>query len=808
MGLLDRLFGRGDDPLRRQAESLYAVLREEAQTDGIGAAAKDLPTGQKIFKECSADVQAAVLEIACEEILRSAESPFAYRGQWLARDVINNLVRRRLALPPDRLAAILDTCASIGRAYEHWLPVRSLLALVSKPPTPGQIDALLRLRFAMEQSTYTGPRKIVARIDDILNGDQRPLVPGGTWSARVLNDISAFDADWQNAWRDLLTHLLTAGDTAPARKWESQLPTYLEAVGRSSFLQHALDWLALGPLPDDPPTPRVPERDADYLKGFVWALSTFNERTVPPALADLAEQCLEKVPNYGPVSARVGNACIRVLSRLNGDDAVVQLGRLRTRVKYALATQLIEAALAEAASRAGITTEELEEIAVPTFDLKEDGRLQRNLGDFVAELRIAGTDDVVLTWRTSEGAHQKTVPAAVREHHVKELNQLKKAGKNIAHILPAQRARIERLLYSDRLIPLDQWRERYVTHPLVGEMSRRLIWQFSQDQRTDLGVVRNGSLVDLNGEIIGWLSSSSTVRLWHPLGCPPDNVLAWRRALERDGLVQPFKQAHREIYILTDAERATGVYSNRFASHILRQHQFAALCRERGWHYRLQGDWDSANTPVRRLPRWNLEMQFRVETPTDRTGLTELGGFQYICTDQVRFCRDGAPLRLEEVPPIAFSEGMRDIDLFVGVCSVGNDPNWADRGLEPFGDYWRNYSLGELSESAQTRHLVLESLIPKLKVANRLSLEDRFLVVRGDLATYKIHLGSGNVLMEPGSQYLCIVPARGTSSAYLRDVWLPFEGDSGLALILSKAFLLAADTKITDPLIVEQIGRR
>jgi hypothetical protein len=338
-------------------------------------------------------------------------------------------------------------------------------------------------------------------------------------------------------------------------------------------------------------------------------------------------------------------------------------------------------------------------------------------------------------------------------------------------------------------------------------MSRRLIWQFSEDQRTELGVFRDGQILDVNDRAIDWLLSSSVVRLWHPLGCPPEHVLAWRRALERNELVQPFKQAHREIYILTDAERATDVYSNRFAAHILRQHQFAALCRERGWQYRLQGEWDSANTPVRRLPRWNFELQFWVDAPTDRTGLAQSGVFQYICTDQARFCRDGAPVRLADVPTIAFSEGMRDVDLFVGVCSVGNDPNWADRGVEPYGDYWRTFSFGELSESGRTRRSVLEVLIPKLRVSERLSLEDRFLVVRGDLTTYKIHLGSGNVLMEPGSQYLCIVPARGVSPVNMRDVWLPFEGDSGLAIILSKALMLAAERKITDPLIVQQIRR-
>jgi len=37
------------------------------------------------------------------------------------------------------------------------------------------------------------------------------------------------------------------------------------------------------------------------------------------------------------------------------------------------------------------------------------------------------------------------------------------------------------------------------------------------------------------------------------------------------------------------------------------------------------------------------------------------------------------------------------------------------------------------------------------------------------------------------------------------DVFLPFEGDSTLSLILSKAFLLAEDSKITDPTIARQI---
>jgi hypothetical protein len=57
--------------------------------------------------------------------------------------------------------------------------------------------------------------------------------------------------------------------------------------------------------------------------------------------------------------------------------------------------------------------------------------------------------------------------------------------------------------------------------------------------------------------------------------------------------------------------------------------------------------------------------------------------------------------------------------------------------------------------------------------------------------------------MQPDDSYLCIVPSRGKSDG---KVFLPFEDDR-LSLILSKAFLLAADTKITDNTILRQIKR-
>jgi hypothetical protein len=87
-------------------------------------------------------------------------------------------------------------------------------------------------------------------------------------------------------------------------------------------------------------------------------------------------------------------------------------------------------------------------------------------------------------------------------------------------------------------------------------------------------------------------------------------------------------------------------------------------------------------------------------------------------------------------------------------------------------------------------------------IRDRCRLNCRFLVVRGDLHEYRIHIGSANVLIEPGSRYLYIVQGSGDTAASLP---LAFEGDRTLGLVLSKALLLVNDKKIKDPTIAGQL---
>lgn len=58
--------------------------------------------------------------------------------------------------------------------------------------------------------------------------------------------------------------------------------------------------------------------------------------------------------------------------------------------------------------------------------------------------------------------------------------------------------------------------------------------------------------------------------------------------------------------------------------------------------------------------------------------------------------------------------------------------------------------------------------------------------------------------MSPHDTYLCITPLPGNAPP-THGAYIPFEGDRVLAIILSKAIMLAHDHAITDPTILSQL---
>ncbi|MBI5831248.1 MAG: DUF4132 domain-containing protein [Armatimonadetes bacterium] len=271
------------------------------------------------------------------------------------------------------------------------------------------------------------------------------------------------------------------------------------------------------------------------------------------------------------------------------------------------------------------------------------------------------------------------------------------------------------------------------------------------------------------------LGHDEPVRLAHPV-----DLLAggewhqWQHECFAAQRVQPFKQIFRELYPLTQTEREESGGTRRYAGHQVQPRQALALLGGRGWVHDPEGGvrrtWHEAG-----LSAW-IEFAEPFWTPAEVEGLT---------LESVHFAKRGEwqPVPLAEVPPIIFSEAMRDLDLVVSVAHRG--------GVDPEAT----------ASTVELRAMLLRELCALMGIEN-VRAEDRHVYIDGHFGKYSVHLGSAVTHKMPGGM-LFIVPVH---SQHRGRLFLPFaDDDPKTAEVLSKVLMLARDEQIKDPSILSAI---
>ncbi len=588
-----------------------------------------------------------------EDALRALFSAIAASELPLTDEDVSGLAQRLVAAveaaarPRDERP--IDLWVALGWKTKYVLKV--IRRYARSHPLPEEARAqLIRFRQIgcfVEFDTDEWPEII----DEMLGWRPAGLPGGETWAEALRADLDGMSDETASRWRGLLAFAASASGSTPTKKWLARARELVEALGREEFEAGVVKWLPLvGAESPKSKADGLFNRNGDFLKGLVWAGSLTDAPAVARAVGRLGASVYKKIPNVGPRSAAVGNACIWMLGSRTDKEAAAQIAQIRRKVSYVQAQSLIEKALNAAAERSGMSREEFEEIAVPEYDMDGPGRWERDFGAARLTVSLGGSGAAEWSWSLADGTKLKSAPAEVREREKAALKELKATVEEAGGSARAQRERLERLMISDREIPLAAWRERYIEHPLVSLYAGRLIWLLTTGDKAELGALLEGVLVDSADRPLEVDEASTTVRVWHPLGWPEETVQAWRSWLDRHRLVQPFKQAHREIYALTDVEEATGTLTERFSGHILRQHQFHALCRDRGWTYRLQGDWDSWNNARIDLPDHGLRVELEIgsilETEQSRNTI-----YLWVETGELSlFRQSGAAVATAEIP--------------------------------------------------------------------------------------------------------------------------------------------------------------
>ena len=783
---------------RDRAAHLIEGVHDDERASGV----------RRIAKTLSDDVALSLYVLLVEDAARYS----GYWG-WSGGRIVTDLARRPLPwTAPD--VELLFELALTARRHNVSTAARAA-ATVADNVDPAvrhgcvrHVPQLLK-RLLDEYDDAGGRTRLAAQLRALVEAADPPTRPTvrtavidmtDGWGGAAVERLASVTTE-VDAVSTLLAHAagIPAGPR-PTQKWLRRTDELLAAHPALTPLVRELVELGYTCPPIETtyygtPVPmRISPNNDDLFRGLLWTAARSDEAwSVPAVLALIAD-------GY---QGKVRNTCYAVLGRRADTASVAALVRLQRETRQRGELTLIAAALDDAAASAGFTRSELTEQAIADGGLDRD-RERRVTGDGVTG--VVTLDDlakVAVVWER-DGVRTAKPPVDADPDLVREV---KRAATDVKKIVAGERDRLEDLLVEDREWPLATWRQRYLDHPVTGSLAHRLLWTLVDGDRTEVVLPASGAAFLLADGGTIEPGAHARIRTWHPVHAAADTVRAWRAHILARELTQPFKQAFREVYLLTPAEEETRVYSNRFAGHVLRYQQTYALMKQRRWGTNYLGGWDGghAGHAKRDFPVHGLRAGFFHDRAGD--GDDGYGETQYCTTDQVRFHRLGdrseEPVPLAEVPPVVFSEAMRDVDLFIGVSSIATDPAWADRGTDRFHGYWEQAAFGELSANAQIRRQVVEHLLPRLKIRDRARLDGNYLVVDGRKHTYRIHLGSGNILMSPNDRYLCIVPARSARPAGARFV--PFDGDEMLSVVLSKAFLLADDHRITDQSILRQI---
>ena len=789
-----------------------------------------MPAVQALLDAPEAVRSAALLSLVKGRLGRDTNA-----GSWT---LLGLLSRRKLTLDPADLDALLLLIAEGLRSGQPWqagtvldqvVPVieRSVGALEGSELDEAR-EPLLAIVTALE--TDNRIRSKPATLKRLRSG--LPPESGVPLTSFALDDevgpamrrhLEA-SSERDGALGPFIAHVTAVSNASrPSAKWSERTRTLAADLADAGALLRGLLQVALdaedGTVTYDySGTPYNTQHTAvryispaneTVLRSIVWASAAIADANAIPLLRALAQKCIVVIGGQfgSPRSLTVALACPGAIAAINAPGSLTALQAIQRSVRHGSLLREVGKAIDGLATLSNVSRSELLETAVERHDLDSAGRREMSVGDWTAVLTITPAGHVETAWSDATGKERSSLPKAIRDSDEAGARLVASTVKAIRDTVAGERDRIDRLFLEARTWPVASWRERYLGHPITAALAGALVWRFQAGDMSVAGIPDTGGrrLLDATGASID-IPDDSEVSLWHPVEAPEDEVRTWREHLLAERRPQPLKQVFREIYVATPPETVTRIYSNRFASHVIRQVQARALMKGRGWKPVAVAWWDDGidhGVARRTLEAYGVRVEFFFD-PIHDIQPTASDLYPYCTTDQVQFfdVATDTAIEIAAVPRVAFSEVMRDVDLFVGVTSIGADPEWLDRGERRFDTYWSNWGFGELGQSATIRREVLASLLPALTIADRCTLTERFLEVRGDLRTYKIHLGSSNILMSPADRYLCIVATRHPNDERL---FLPFQDDSTLSLILSKAFLLANDTAIKDETILIQI---
>lgn len=408
-----------------------------------------------------------------------------------------------------------------------------------------------------------------------------------------------------------------------------------------------------------------------------------------------------------------------------------------------------------------LESEKMEEIR-PLMEPQEIEGVQLWLeigADGTAELAIA-----------KNGKRQKSLPKTLNKNET--VLELKTVIKDLKEQKRRAKESLEKAMMESTGFGAEEL-TKLLDNPVLSPMITSLVWTCDSVNGFLKKEHAQAVLCDLQGVDH---PLTQEVRVAHPYDLMQAGEWAsYMKVLYERRQVQPFKQVFREYYPITEDERQEKTISRRYAGNQVQPKKTVALLKGRGWtvdyEEGLQKVYYKENLIVRMYALADWFSPADIEAPT-------------LETIQFYDRKTGKAVEMETIPPILFSEAMRDMDLVVSVAHVG--------GVDP-----------EVSHSTiEMRLAIAEELLKLLRITN-VEFVGSHAKIKGSLGEYSVHMGSG-VVHAQAKGMIPIIPVHSQARG---RIFLPFaDEDPKTQEIMSKILLLAEDKKIKDPEILRMLA--
>ncbi|MEV6276111.1 DUF4132 domain-containing protein [Nocardia sp. NPDC051832] len=250
-------------------------------------------------------------------------------------------------------------------------------------------------------------------------------------------------------------------------------------------------------------------------------------------------------------------AALDVLSAIGTDVALLQLSRISEKAKFKGLKTKAREKVSEVAAELGLTAEELADRMIPDFGLDADGRLRLDYGP---RAFVIGFDEQLKpTVADADGAARKSLPKPGAKDDPELATAAYKAfstlKKDVRTAATDQIRRFEVAMITGRRWSPEDHHRLFVEHPLLGHLTRRLVWTaFDADGAVtkSFRVAEDGTRAD-SGDDLAVLHPGALIGIAHPLHLTTE-LGAWGEVFADYEILQPFPQLQRETHTLTTAE--------------------------------------------------------------------------------------------------------------------------------------------------------------------------------------------------------------------------------------------------------------